>query len=168
MEWMTELIKQIGKTIRGLPKPVLIIVSSIFTLMCYWFIAIYFVSPQYLQKLPLWISIILCFVLSVSWFIMNVLILSALVLVIQFAAGSSANIDVNENDRLIGALLNSLVYLSLIIFISIYFHFRFYHFLFACSLYLIGAFLYLLIVILRTFRERRKKTEIERLLRDQQ
>lgn len=155
MAWLTELIKQVGKTLRSLPRPVLIIFSSVFVIMCYWFTSIYLISPSFYKTTQLWITFIICFTLSITWFLINTLVVTALVL--SFAYYLKSPFNAEAEDFLIGGLINSIIYLSIVLFICFYSKASYFIYLISCSGYIAIAMIYILYLLIKGIMQNRIK-----------
>jgi hypothetical protein len=74
----------------------------------FWFCAIYLIAPNFYKNNPLFISIILCFLLGISWFFLNVLIS---ILAIDSNTLDFTN-DNNQSIVLVDAMLYSIVFFA--------------------------------------------------------
>lgn len=114
---MSEIISQ-AITILGnnLKSKHLLGLFGTILLSLFWFCAIYLVAPNFYKNAPLFISIIISFLLGIIWFFLNAIIS------VCTSVGSSFNIleDNSQNLILIDAMFYGIGYFSLLLWICYY------------------------------------------------
>jgi hypothetical protein len=105
-----------------------------------WILAIYLLTNDFYPNSPLPIIIIASLVLSINWFIIN-LILSVLIVALLDQTGDFSDVT-NIDSIFITSGLSSVLYLSLTMFVCYYWDFSFFWFL-------IGSFGYILFGFIR-------------------
>jgi hypothetical protein len=137
-DWLTEFIKQLFILIGRLSSPTLKTVGMLLVLMTFWFLSIYIIGRHFYDSNPTWIVVLFCFVVSVAWLVANIVVMTFAIMAfssilerLKVDTYSPATAD----DLIIFGGLNSIVYLTVILFISIYNNFEFRQFIIWCGCY---------------------------------
>lgn len=143
-DFITEFIRQLSRFFRQLSKPTKASITAVLVLMIYWFLSIYFIGRHFYDGQPKWILILFCLIISISWLVANIILLALGIAIISPALQQSG-IDTSTKDEefIIFGWLNSIVYLTIILFIAYFNHFKFLQFLLWSAGYPIVALLLL-------------------------
>ncbi len=135
---ISELIKIL---INKLSKEIWVLLSGIFILMTYWFVCIYFISPDFYQNNNNYIIIILCFVLSVNWLTAHIVltILKKGLNIIQDSISDNESVELKMQDVFIISILNSLFYLIAPAFLFYLFRTKYHLLTFSHLVFLVNA-----------------------------
>lgn len=155
-----DVAKEASKTVGRLSKKTVLVLTSIFVLMAYWFIAIFLISPQFYNQTDVWITIIFCFVFSINWYIVNIGLSSFITALIEEIF---PNEQTNINDILVIGSIQSILYLSASLFGCYYFHTTFFAFLLISYSYILIRISILGLFLIKS--KLRKTKEIKEIMR---
>lgn len=146
-DWFTELIKQSFRFLGQLSKPTRIITMMLLILIAFWFLSVYFIGKSFYDSNPIWITMLFCFIISVAWLIANTLLMALAIATLSPIFDQLGFDTSRDDDRMIVAAgLNSVVYLTIILFVSVYNNLAFSKFLFLCFCYPILPLIFFAIV----------------------
>lgn len=155
-DFITEFIRQLGRFFRQLSKPTKASIVAVLVLMTYWFLSIYFIDRHFYDAHPKWIVVLFCFIISISWLVANIILLAIGFAIISPALHHSG-IDTSTKDEelIIFGWLNSIVYLTIILFIAYFNHFKFLQFLIWSAGYPIVALLLIWVAFIFINKEKK-------------
>lgn len=135
-------LKILGKVMTNLSKQTLLALTFIFILIAYWFISIYLICPYFYNNNPIWVVIILCFVLAVNWFISNIslIVLQNGIYVLKNELNKIVSNEFNTKDIFLSSGLSSLLILSFFSFIWYWNHWHFLNLILSVFVYVFSIF----------------------------
>jgi hypothetical protein len=148
-DFLTELVKQFGAIAKELSQEIIFLVIGIFILMNYWFIAIFLLANDFYHN-NFWISIDISFILSITWFLINVLLFTTFYLVISNQNTKTHHLF--DKMLILISSVMSVISLSLILYITYCWNYTFTILLFGCVLFSVCIFALIVIFYILTKR----------------
>jgi hypothetical protein len=137
-DWFKELIKQSFNLFKKLTAPTIAICITLLILMMLCFLSIYFFGNNIFHKHSIVISLLLSICMAFVWCLFNVFLMPLASMFFSKAFDLKNTKDKSEELILVGSL-NSIIYLSLIMFISYLFNLSLRHVLIMSASYPIVA-----------------------------
>lgn len=155
-DFFTEMLKQFGAIAKELSQEVKFVGLGIFILMNYWFIAIFLLANDFYIN-NFWVAIDISFILSITWFLINVL-LSAIYFIIMHR-NTNTQLLPDKMLILISGMI-SVISFSLILYISYCLELTFSCLLIVCICYSCGIFVLLVFLYILTKKLLKKNKQL--------
>lgn len=146
--WIKELIKQVFSLLKTLSKETVKTIVLVLVLMIFWFLSIYFIAPTFYKIHPYWITVLTCFALSLIWLLANVFLVASCIVTFSPLISFMNNVTTTDEEFIVFGGINSLIYLTIMFFVSVYIHISYRHFILLCFSYIVFALTYIGITFL--------------------
>lgn len=151
MEKSTEFINAINEIVKTIPKTILISVIGLLSIMVYWFCSIFLIANDFYLSNHIAIIIAFSFILSVNWYIMNLVLTATQIVSFEYQTKIQA-VGLTIEDFFAASATFSILYMSIVLFFAHYWNWSFCSFLLGCYSIILLSLLIMLYNFLRSNR----------------